>query len=134
MAFFLGEGGMYKREDIIIVPIQTFLLSILAFSPLPPWHQVTSRDNHWWRHSLAYVVEGWGVIYSQRRKLLLPKCKWQCLPPPQKKCLSSKEVLQLPFPSPFFGAYVSRRKMLENQSSHLLKKSENNHIFGKRFN
>ena len=93
---------MYKREDIIIVPIQTFPLSILAFSPLPPWHQVTSRDNHWWRHSLAYVVEGWGVIYSQRRKLLLPKCKWQCLPPPpKKKCLSSKGVLQLPSSPPF---------------------------------
>ena len=56
-------------------------------------------------------------------------------PPPQKKkCLSSEGVLQFPFPPPFFGAYVSRRKMLENQSSHFLKKSENNDVFGKQFN
>ena len=134
MAFFLGEGKMYKREDIIIVPIQTFLLSIRAFSPLPPWHQVTSRDNHWWRHSLAYVVED-GVWYTLRgENFYYRNVSGNASPPPKKKCLSSKEVLQLPFPSPFFGAYVSRRKMLENQSSHLLKKSENNHIFGKRFN
>ena len=131
--FFLGEGKMYKREDIIIVPIQTFLLSILAFSPLPPWHQVTSRDNHWWRHSLAYVVED-GVWYTLRgENFYYRNVSGNASPPPKKKCLSSKEVLQLPSPSPFFGAYVSRRKMLENQSSHLLKKSENNHIFGKQF-
>ena len=57
-------------------------------------------------------------------------------PPPQKeKRLSSEGVQQLPSPlPPFFGAYVSRRKMLENQSSHFLKKSENNDIFGKQFN
>ena len=132
--FFLGERRMYKRKDIIIVPIQTFPLSILAFSPLPPRHQVTSRDNHWWRHSLAYVVED-GVWYTLRgENFYYRNVSGNASPPPKKKCLSSKEVLQLPFPSPFFGAYVSRRKMLENQSSHLLKKSENNHIFGKRFN
>ena len=101
MGFFFGRGGMYNREDIIIVPIQTFPLSILAFSPLPPWHQVTSRDNHWWRHSLAYVVEGWGVIYSQRRKLLLPKCKWQCLPPPKKSVCLLKRYYSSPSPLPF---------------------------------
>lgn len=133
MAFFLGEGKMYKREDIIIVPIQTFLLSILALSPLPPWRQVTSRDNHWWRHSLAYVVED-GVWCTLRgENFYYRNVSGNASPPPKKKRLSSKGVLQLPFPSPFFGAYVSRRKMLENQSSHLLKKSENNHIFGKQF-
>ena len=132
--FFLGEGGMYKREDIIIVPIQTFPLSILAFSPFPPWHQVTSRDNHWWRHSLAYVVED-GVWYTLRREnFYYRNVGGNASPPPNKKCLSSEGVLQLTSPPPFFGAYVSRRKILENQSSHFLKKSENNNFFGKQFN
>ena len=119
--FFLGEGGMYKREDIIIVPIQTFPLSILAFSPLPPWHQVTSRDNHWWRHSLAYVVED-GVWYTLRVENFYYRNVGGNASPPNKKCLSSEGVLQLPSPPPFFGAYVSRTKMLENQSSHFWRK------------
>ena len=132
--FFLGERRMYKREDIIIVPIQTFPLSILAFSPLPPWQIVTSRDNHWWRHSLAYVVED-RVWYTLRgENFYYRNVSGNASPPPKKKCLSSKGVLQLPFPSPFFGAYVSRRKKLENQSSRFLKKSENNNFFGKQFN
>ena len=121
MAFCLGEGGMYKREDIIIVPIQTFPLSILAFSPLPPWHQVTSRDNHWWRHSLAYVVED-GVWYTLRGENFYCRNISGNASPPKKKCLSFKGVLQLPSPPPFFGDYVSRRKMLENQSSHFWRK------------
>ena len=127
------EGRMYKREDIIIVPIQTFPLSILAFSPLPPRHQVTSRDNHWWRHSLAHVVED-GVWYTLRGENFYYRNVRGNASPPNKKCLSSEGVLQLTSPPPFFGAYVSRRKMLENQSSHFLKKSENNYIFGKQFN
>ena len=91
---------MYKREDIIIVPIQTFPLSILAFSPLPPWHQVTSRDNHWWRHSLAYVVED-GVWYTVRGETFYYRNVSGNASPPQKKCLYSKGVLQLPSSPPF---------------------------------
>ena len=92
---------MYKREDIIIVPIQTFPLSILAFSPLPPWHQVTSRDNHWWRHSLAYVVKD-GVWCTLRgENFYYRNVSGNASPPPKKKCLSSKGVLQLPSSPPF---------------------------------
>ena len=100
--FFLGEGGMYKREDIIIVPIQTFPLSILAFSPLPPWHQVTSRDNHWWRHSLAYVVED-GVWYTLRgENFYYRNVSGNASPPPKKKsvCLLKGYYSSLP-PLPF---------------------------------
>ena len=78
-----GRGGMYKREDIIIVPIQTFPLSILAFSPLPPRHQVTSRDNHRWRHSLAYVVDD-GVWYTLRGKNFYYRNVGGNAPPPTK--------------------------------------------------
>ena len=97
------EGRMYKREDIIIVPIQTFPLSILAFSPLPPRHQVTSRDNHWWRHSLAYVVED-RVWYTLRGENFYYRKVWgNASPPPQKeKCLSSEGVQQLPSPPSLF--------------------------------
>ena len=112
---------MYKREDIIIVPIQTFPLSILAFSPLPPRHQVTSRDNHWWSQSLAYVVKD-GVWYTFRgENFYYRNVGANASPPSNKKCLSSEGVIQLPSSPPFFGVYVSRRKMLENQSSHFLK-------------
>ena len=129
------EGRMYKREDIIIVPIQTFPLCILAFSPLPPRHQVTSRDNHWWRHSLAHVVED-RVWYTLRGENFYYRKVWgNASPPPQKRSVCPLKVYNSSLhPPPFFGAYVSRRKMLENQSSHFLKKSENNHIFGKQFN
>ena len=97
------EGRMYKREDIIIVPIQTFPLSILAFSPLPPRHQVTSRDNHWWRHSLAHVVED-GVWYTLRGENFYYRKVWgNASPPPQKeKRLSSEGVQQLPSPPSLF--------------------------------
>ena len=79
------EGRMYKREDIIIVPIQTFPLSILAFSPLPPRHQVTSRDNHWWRHSLAHVVED-RVWYTLRGENFYYRKVWgNASPPPPKR-------------------------------------------------
>ena len=119
--FFGREGRMYKREDIIIVPIQTFPLSILAFSPLPPRHQVTSRDNHWWSQSLAYVVKD-GVWYTFRgENFYYRNVGANASPPSNKKCLSSEGVIQLPSSPPFFGVYVSRRKMLENQSSHFLK-------------
>ena len=130
--FFLGEGGMYKREDIIIVPIQTFPLSILAFSPLPPWHQVTSRDNHWWRHSLAYVVED-GVWYTVRGETFYYRNVSGNASPPQKKCLYSKGVLQLPSSPPFL-VFMYHEGKSWNQSSRFLKKSENNDIFGKQFN
>ena len=101
MAFFLGEGGMYKREDIIIVPIQTFPLSILAFSPLPPWHQVTSRDNHWWRHSLAYVVED-GVWYTLRgENFYYRNVSGNASPPPKKSVCLLKRYYSSPSPLPF---------------------------------
>ena len=92
---------MYKREDIIIVPIQTFLLSILALSPLPPWRQVTSRDNHWWRHSLAYVVED-GVWYTLRGENFYYRNVSGNASPPQKKsvCLL-KGYYSSPSPPPF---------------------------------
>ena len=90
-----GRGGMYKREDIIIVPLQTFPLSILAFSPLPPRHQVTSRDNHRWRHSLAYVVDD-GVWYTLRGKNFYYRNVGGNAPPPQQKCLSSEGYSPLP--------------------------------------
>ena len=68
-----------------------------------------------------WVWRGW--LQCLLRKFLLPKCRGgNASPPPNKKCLSSEGVLQLPFPPPFFGAYVSRRKMLENQSSHFWRK------------
>ena len=99
--FFLGEGGMYKREDIIIVPIQTFPLSILAFSPLPPWHQVTSRDNHWWRHSLAYVVED-GVWYTLRgENFYYRNVSGNASLPPKKSVCLLKRYYSSPSPLPF---------------------------------
>ena len=104
--FFLGEGRMYKREDIIIVPLQTFPLSILAFSPLPPRHQMTSRDNHWWRHSLAHVVVD-GVWYTFRGENFYYRSvnvsgNASPPPPPQKKsvCLL-KGYYSSPSPPPF---------------------------------
>ena len=111
--FFGREGRMYKRKDIIIVPIQTFPLSILAFSPLPPRHQVTSRDNHRWRHSLAYVVDD-GVWYTLRGKNFYYRNVGGNAPPPNKNVCLLRGTLPSP---PCFGAYVSRRKMLENESS-----------------
>ena len=82
--FFLVEERMYKREDIIIVPIQTFPLSILAFSPLPPRHQVTSRDNHWWSQSLAYVVKD-GVWYTFRGENFYYRNVGGAMPPPPQQ-------------------------------------------------
>ena len=112
---------MYKREDIIIVPIQTFPLSILAFSPLPPRHQVTSRDNHWWRQSLAYVVKD-GVWYTFRgENFYYRNVGANASPPLQQKVFVFWRGNTAPLLPSFFGAYVSRRKMLENQSSHFLK-------------
>ena len=99
--FFLGERRMYKREDIIIVPIQTFPLSILAFSPLPPRHQVTSRDNHWWRHSLAYVVED-GVWYTLRgENFYYRNVSGNASPPPKKSVCLLKRYYSSPSPLPF---------------------------------
>ena len=115
--FFLGEGGMYKREDIIIVPIQTFPLSILAFSPLPPRHQVTSRDNHWWRHSLAYVVED-GVWYTLRREnFYYRNVSGNASPsPPQKKsvCLL-KGYYSSPPPLLFWCLCITKEKVGESK-------------------
>ena len=99
--FFGREGRMYKRKNIIIVPIQTFPLSILAFSPLPPRHLVTSRDNHWWRQSLAYVVKD-GAWYTLRGENFYYRNVGGNAPPPNKKCLSSKVLYHSsPPPLPF---------------------------------
>ena len=99
--FFLGERRMYKREDIIIVPIYTFPLSILAFSPLPPWQIVTSRDNHWWRHSLAYVVED-RVWYTLRgENFYYRNVSDNASPPPKKSVCLLKGYYSSPSPLPF---------------------------------
>ena len=108
--FFLGEGGMYKREDIIIVPIQTFPLSILAFSPLPPWHQVTSRDNHWWRHSLAYVVED-GVWYTVRVETFYYRNVSGNASPPKKSVCILKGYYSSPPPLLFWCLCITKEKV-----------------------
>ena len=131
--FFLGEGGMYKREDIIIVPIQTFPLSILAFSPLPPWQIVTSRDNHWWRHSLAYVVED-GVWYTLRVENFYYRNVGGNASPPQQKVFVFWRGTTAPFPPSLFWCLCITNENVGESKLPFLKKSENNDIFGKQFN
>ena len=128
------EGRMYKREDIIIVPIQTFPLSILAFSPLPPRHQVTSRDNHWWRHSLAHVVED-RVWYTLRGENFYYRKVWgNASPPPQKRSVCLLKVYYSSLPPSLFWCLCTTNENVGESKLPFLKKSENNDIFGKQFN
>ena len=131
----LGEGRMYKREDIIIVPLQTFPLSILAFSPFPPWHLVTSRDKHWWRHSLAYVAED-GVWYTFRGENFYYRNVGggnASLPSPTKSVCLLKGYYSSPPPLLFWCLCITKEKVGESKLPFFEEKWKQSYI-GKQFN
>ena len=60
------------------------------------------KNNHWWRHSLAHVVED-RVWYTLRGENFYYRRVWGNASPPQKeKRLSSEGVQQLPSPPSLF--------------------------------
>ena len=102
----------YSYSTYLDIPIK-----YPAFSPFPLRHLVTSRHNQWWRHSLAHVVVDWDILSEEKTFTTEKYGAMPPPPPPKKEVFVFWRCTTAPFPPPFFGAYVSRTKMLENQSS-----------------
>ena len=100
-SFFFGRREDLQKRRYNYCTYLDIPIKYPAFSPFPLRHLVTSRDNQWWRHSLAHVVVD-GAWYTLRGENFYYRKVWGNAYPPKKEVFVFWRCTKVPFPPSLF--------------------------------